>query len=360
MVTGSKSIAAPETSSAAPAASMAAAPPPAPSLHRTNASPPALPRKKEVRKPSHAASGGTSVSMSKKAAADGSLDALVGGAAGLSSGDLFARNLSVMSVAHVANGVGFDAVQKSAADALAEILAKYIQRLGGAAKGIAELAGRTQVKATDVLHALQDLEPSAVDLTDLVKTLGTAKRPFPRDVAAFPARKRDISSSAMEQTKIGRREQLPLHVPSFVPPLPNRHTYSSDSRLVVEREQDTKRQRLELIGEKAQVRQSLHGLQTVAAKRSAVSVHQPTWNAFQGSTGDTATRNPFVQAPIVSPNAKSIFACEGRDFVPKVDRNAAQSKNQLSSNVTIPKLSSQELGKEEKILSGTFHDGDSE
>ena len=120
-----------------------------------------------------------------------------------------------------------------------------------------------------------------------------------------------------------------------MPPLPNRHTYSSDSRLVVEREQDTKRQRLELIGEKAQVRQSLHGLQTVAAstlclaftgvnvqsghdwdryvcvcvldvvaERSAVSVHQPTWNAFQGSTGDTATGNPFVQAPIVSPNAK--------------------------------------------------------
>uniref|UniRef100_M4BRY6 Transcription initiation factor TFIID subunit 8 n=1 Tax=Hyaloperonospora arabidopsidis (strain Emoy2) TaxID=559515 RepID=M4BRY6_HYAAE len=289
--------------------------------------------------------------MSKKAA-DGSLDAL-GGAAGLSSGDLFARNLSVMSVAHVAKGVGFDAVQKSAADALSEILAK-------SAKDMAELAGRTQVKATDVVQALQDLEPSAVDMKDLVKTLGTAKRPFPRDVPAFPARKRDVSSSTMEQTKIGRREQLPPHVPSFVPPLPNRHTYSSESRLVVEREQDTKRQRLELISEKAQVRQSLHGLQTVAAKRSAVSVHQPTWNAFQGSTGDSGTGNPFVQAPIVSPNAKSIFTCQDRQFVPKVERNTAQSKNQLNNNVTIPKLSSQELGKEEKILSGTFHDGDSE
>ena len=202
---------------------------------------------------------------------------------------------------------------------------------------MAELAGRTQVKATDVVQALQDLEPSAVDMKDLVKTLGTAKRPFPRDVPAFPARKRDVSSSTMEQTKIGRREQLPPHVPSFVPPLPNRHTYSSESRLVVEREQDTKRQRLELISEKAQVRQSLHGLQTVAAstsrgvaccrckwrfivtvvcvsvvdivaERSAVSVHQPTWNAFQGSTGDSGTGNPFVQAPIVSPNAKVGFA----------------------------------------------------
>jgi hypothetical protein len=83
-------------------------------------------RKKEARKASHGPqTSGTSVSMSKKAA-DGGLDAL-GSAAGLSSGDLFARNLSVMCVAHVARGVGFDAVHKSAADALTEILAKCMQ-----------------------------------------------------------------------------------------------------------------------------------------------------------------------------------------------------------------------------------------
>ncbi|KAG6584579.1 Transcription initiation factor TFIID subunit 3 [Phytophthora cinnamomi] len=340
------------TSTPAPAAGA-----PTPTKAKSAAASHAAARKKEARKAPHAAPGGTSVSMSKKA--DGGLDAL-GGAAGLSSGDLFARNLSVMSVAHVARGVGFDAVQKSAADALTEILAKYIQRIGGAAKDIAELAGRTQPKATDVVQALQDLEPAPVELKDLVKTLETAKRPFPRDVPAFPARKRDISGNAIEQTKIGRREGLPPHVPSFLPPLPNRHTYSSDSRLVVDREQDTKRTRLELLSEKAQVRQSLHGLQTAAAKKPAVIVHQPTWNAFQGSTGDNATENPFVQAPIVSPVAKGIFAGPDRDFVPNVDREKAQSKNQLDNNVTIPKLSNQEQGKEEKILSGTFHDGDSE
>lgn len=111
-----------EASSAAPAAPKAKTS----SSHRAAPSQ-ASARKKETRKTPHAASGGTSVSMSKKAA-DGGLDAL-GSAAGLSSGDLFARNLSVMSVAHVARGVGFDAVQKSAADALTEILAKCKQSL---------------------------------------------------------------------------------------------------------------------------------------------------------------------------------------------------------------------------------------
>ncbi|GMF37792.1 unnamed protein product [Phytophthora fragariaefolia] len=243
-------------------------------------------------------------------------------------------------------------------------LAPHIQRIGAASKDVAELAGRTQPNATDVAQALQDLEPAPVEIKDLVKTLETAKRPFPRDVPAFPARKRDISGNTIEQAKIGRREGLPPHVPSFLPPLPNRHTYSSESRLVVEREQDTKRTRLELLSEKAQVRQSLHGLQTAAAKKPAVIVHQPTWNAFQGSTGDNATENPFVQAPIVSPVTKvcdfcgvllmncpidgfpgysafvkGIFTGSDRDFAPNVDREKAQSKNQLDNNVTIPKLS---------------------
>ncbi|ETM03651.1 hypothetical protein, variant 2 [Phytophthora nicotianae] len=252
--------------------SAAKAPTPSPSQRGSSAQ--ASGRKKEARKVPHATSGGTSVSMSKKAADDA-----LGGGAGLSSGDLFARNLSVMSVAHIARGVGFDAVQKSAADALTEILAKYIQRIGASAKEIAELAGRAQPKATDVVQAFQDLEPAPVEIKDLIKTLETAKRPFPRDVPAFPARKRDISGNTIEQAKIGRREGLPPHVPSFLPPLPNRHTYSSESRLVVEREQDTKRQRLELLSEKAQVRQSLHGLQTVAASMLSV-----TWCDIQACT----------------------------------------------------------------------------
>ena len=87
------------------------------------ASPHVATRKKETRKTSHVALGGASVSMSKKGV-DGGLDALGSGGSGLSSGALFARNLSAMSVAHVARGVGFDAVEKSALDALTEIVAK--------------------------------------------------------------------------------------------------------------------------------------------------------------------------------------------------------------------------------------------
>jgi hypothetical protein len=99
----------------------------------------------------------------------------------------------------------------------------------------------------------------------MMKALETAKRPLPRDIPAFPVRKRDIAGNTIEQTKIGNREDLPPHVPSFLPPLPNRHTYSSESRVVVERDHDTKRTSLDLLGQKSHIQQSLHGLQTVFA-----------------------------------------------------------------------------------------------
>lgn len=97
----------------------------------------------------------------------------------------------------------------------------------------------------------------------MIKALETAKRPFPRDVPAFPVRKRDIAGNTIEQTKIGNREDLPPYVPNFLPPLPNRHTYSSESRVVVDRDQDTKRTRLDLLGQKSHIQQSLHGLQSI-------------------------------------------------------------------------------------------------
>lgn len=64
--------------------------------------------------------------MSTKKAGDSTQSAGVESATSgaISSGDLFARSVSMMAVAHIARGVGFDAVQRSAGDALVDILAK--------------------------------------------------------------------------------------------------------------------------------------------------------------------------------------------------------------------------------------------
>ncbi|TMW55479.1 hypothetical protein Poli38472_010361 [Pythium oligandrum] len=284
------------------------------------------------------------------------------------SAEHFARSVALMSVAHVARGVGFEAVQRSAGDALVEILAKYIQRIGVSAKEVAEHAGRTQPRATDVTLALHDMLPAPVELTDLIKALETAKRPFPRDIPAFPAHKRDLPGAAqLEQTKIGSREDLPPHVPSFLPPLPNRHTYSAESRVVVEREREPKRTRVDLLTAKSEVQQSLHGLQTVFGQMASTMVPQTSWNAFQGAASDQSSSNPFIQPPVVkgapSPaSKKSVFGGADRDFAPALNRDKNQKKNTLDGpSGSISKLpSSQELGKEERILMGKFYEGDSD
>ncbi|KAJ0400516.1 hypothetical protein ATCC90586_009739 [Pythium insidiosum] len=298
-----------------------------------------------------------------------------GGATAKASAEHFARSVALMSVAHIARGVGFDAIQRSAGDALVELLAKYIQRLGVAAKETAEHAGRTQARASDVALALHDMLPAPVELRDLIKALETAKRPFPRDVPSFPVKKRDhVASQAMEQSKIGVRAELPPYVPKFLPPLPNRHTYSADSHVVVDRERDPKRSRLDLLDQKSQVQQSLHGLQAAFGQVATAVVPQQSWNAFQGASvgaGESAAAsNPFVQPAVSRGSAaaqgsrskKAVFGGLDRGFAPTLARDKGAKKNAIeTSSVNLSKLSSnQELGKEDKILNGTFHDGDSE
>lgn len=281
------------------------------------------------------------------------------------SADQFARSVSLMAVAHVARGVGFESIQRSAGDAMAEILAAYIQRIGVATKEAAEHAGRTQPRATDVVMALHDMLPAPVDLPDLIKALQTAKRPFPRDIPSFPARKNDATSNALEQqNKIGSRDELPAYAPRFLPPLPHRHTYSADSRVVVDRERDPKRARLDLLGQKSHVQQSLHGLESAAVAPPPVALvqQQQAWNAFQGAASEQSSSNPFLQPPVLHGEKKTRYGSVEREFAPVVNREKNNKKSSLdSSSSSMAKLSSsQELGKEEKILTGIFHDGDSE
>lgn len=138
-------------------AAASGAPAPAPSPTRK----PSAASRKKAAAGAPAAAGGTSVSMKKPADAAAEAAAAANAGSG-TAGDQFARGLSVMSVAHVARGVGFDALQKSATDALVDIFAKCtpsqfvilivmadsltpstdVQRIGTSAKDIAELAGK--------------------------------------------------------------------------------------------------------------------------------------------------------------------------------------------------------------------------
>ena len=65
----------------------------------------------------------------------------------------YARALAKITVAQIAEATGFQAVQQSAGDALAELLLQYVSEIGSATHAYAELAGRTDCNVNDVVSS---------------------------------------------------------------------------------------------------------------------------------------------------------------------------------------------------------------
>ena len=75
----------------------------------------------------------------------------------------YSRHLARVVVAQTAESTGFEAVQTSALEVLADLLLCYISQLGSASSGYAQQAGRTDTNVNDLvgtdplsLHPAQD------------------------------------------------------------------------------------------------------------------------------------------------------------------------------------------------------------
>ena len=65
----------------------------------------------------------------------------------------YARALAKITVAQIVEVTGFQALQHSAGDALAELLLQYVSEIGSATHAYAELAGRTDCNVNDVVSS---------------------------------------------------------------------------------------------------------------------------------------------------------------------------------------------------------------
>ena len=72
----------------------------------------------------------------------------------------YARALARITVAQIAEATGFQAVQQSAGDALAELLLQYVSEIGSATHAYAELAGRTDCNVNDVVSSNSHKQPN--------------------------------------------------------------------------------------------------------------------------------------------------------------------------------------------------------
>lgn len=151
--------------------------------------------------------------------------------------DRYAAQAAFVAVAQVAEAAGFDASQSSVLNILAELLLRFINEVGGASHGYAELAGRTEPNALDILLALNDMGVSTADLSEYIRAQDEI--PPAQNLTTFPVPKRQKQLP----TFMSLKEIPPSHIPSFLPAFPDEHTYKN-SEAFVGYEQNSQQRRL--------------------------------------------------------------------------------------------------------------------
>ncbi|EGC34725.1 hypothetical protein DICPUDRAFT_79545 [Dictyostelium purpureum] len=141
--------------------------------------------------------------------------------------DNYARVLCKMIVAQIARSNGFHSISQIACDSLADVIQIYIQDIGIRAHEYSELSCRTDSNFFDVKQSFEDM---AIDLQELQQyLLQSDEIPFGQVVPPFPLPTTDSpQKSQYEQYEQQKQptQDFPLHIPSFLPSPPEKHTFS--------------------------------------------------------------------------------------------------------------------------------------
>lgn len=224
--------------------------------------------------------------------------------------DAYARALARTAAAQTAEASGFQSVRESAADALAEVVVRYLKEVGAASQAYAEMSGRTQASFPDAVRALED---TGVDLDLLCEYVEKEDEiPFARTVPSFPVRKKAKRLPTFEEYG----EEPPEGVSPFLPAFPDKHTYKStpaydahDTDPTVQKNQ-VDRQRREAKRSLASFKRKTD--QSIPLRLLVEERHR--WGDISGTKGpaplkarqaaaeaDAAARNPFLAPPEVAP-----------------------------------------------------------
>ena len=139
------------------------------------------------------------------------------------------------AAAHVCLAVGASRTVPSVLRTLADVTKQYIATVGVHAKGAAEIGGRTEVSAVDILVATKQMGPGGCSWRDLnefaFNEVGPWQQPFHAEVPVLPARKRKLEHFATVGGGGGAGgipvadDGRPPHIPPWLAPLPPKHTY---------------------------------------------------------------------------------------------------------------------------------------
>ncbi|XP_077424581.1 transcription initiation factor TFIID subunit 3 isoform X2 [Vanacampus margaritifer] len=127
----------------------------------------------------------------------------------------YGRSLLRVSVAQICQALGWDAVQLTACDLLADVLQRYIQQMGRVCHRYSELYGRTDPILDDVSQAFRLLGVSLGELDDYVNNLEPVA--FPQQLPAFPVGKNNVLQ--FPQPGAFFAEERKDYIPDYLPPL---------------------------------------------------------------------------------------------------------------------------------------------
>lgn len=167
-----------------------------------------------------------------------------------SGGDDFATAVARMAVAQICEGEGFQSFQQSALDALTDVAVRYIFQIGKTACLYANLAGRSECNAFDVVQGLEDLGSGrgfsgASDVNHCLANSGVIldiiqfvdeveETPFAYSLPRFSfSKERKLKPSFLQCGEQPPSEHIPPWLPSFPKPQTYEPASGSSEREIV-------------------------------------------------------------------------------------------------------------------------------
>ncbi|KAK3591224.1 hypothetical protein CHS0354_003856 [Potamilus streckersoni] len=121
-----------------------------------------------------------------------------------------------VAVGALCTEVGFGIVEDSALETLTEMLQSVLTEIGRASRSYAELSGRTEVMVTDVVMAVVDQGINVNSIPAHAKRVNKSVFIPPGQSTPHPV---------MKTLEADERMPHPPHIPDYLPPFPDPHTY---------------------------------------------------------------------------------------------------------------------------------------
>ncbi|GHP02557.1 hypothetical protein PPROV_000131300 [Pycnococcus provasolii] len=265
-------------------------------------------------------------------------------AAGTLDAESYARSLARRTVGQIAQSVGVNKAHAASIEALSEVLTRFIRYLGQSSAAYARHASRSHAQLSDVLLALEDVLPGAVErLVKYAKEYAEDEDPFAHALPKFPAPKKVKRVPTFQE----KGEAPPQHVPDFYPAMPDAHALRA-TRAYRSSDAGADERKARSVAAKRQ--EDAERVAKAMASRKVAGLEVPEMEKL----GATATLTTAPTQPLAHASVKPL-STTGAGTNAQKDETDDRDKRQKRED---PNIKKQSVDRAEKILRGDDKDKD--